>query len=155
MYITNSQPIIIGDNVTGNQDSGERFFGYTKREAEKAYREKHGLKCVRFRKVTVDATWFGYLPYKHETSEDWERVTADVKITGTYTTKMGAADIKHIKFEPEQEIGLTVCDEKNEASFWVCTWEGPDVDALIGHRCRVTMRRNMAWHLDVLSIEEL
>ena len=155
MYISTAGCIIIGDTVTGNQDSGERYFLYTKREAERAYRQKHGLQGVKFQKVKVDPTWFGYLDVRHETSKDFDRVTAIVKVTGSYTTKMGDATIWHIKFEPEQEIGLTICDEKNVASLWACNWKGADIETLTGRRCKLTMVRNMAWHLDVKNIEML
>ena len=60
MYISNGSPIIIGDTVTGNQNNGERYFDYTTREAESIYRKKHGLQGMRFQKVVVDPTWFGY-----------------------------------------------------------------------------------------------
>ena len=150
--MTGGQPITIGDTYTSNQYSGERYFGYTKKEAEQAYRKKHGLQGMKFRKVTVDPTWFGYLDIKQQ---EPEIETAIVTITDTYTTKMGDADIKHIKFEPETAIKLEVCDEQNEAYFWVCTYKGPDVDKLIGHKVRMTVSRTMAWHLNVINITTL
>lgn len=152
MYISTAGCIIIGDTVTGNQDSGERYFLYTKREAEQAYREKHGLQGKHFQKIMVDPTWFGYIVEK---PMDFECITVPVKVTGSYTTKMGDATIWHIQFEPEQEIALTICDKKNEASLWACNWKGADIESLTGRRCKLTMARNMAWHLDVKNIELL
>lgn len=152
MYISTGGPIVIGDTITGNQHSGERYFLYTKREAEQAYREKHGLQGKHFQKIMVDPTWFGYIVEK---PMDFECITVPIKVTGAYTSKMANATVWHIKFEPEKEIELTICDEKNEASFYACTWEGPNVEDLIGRRCMATMVRNMAWHLNLEKIEIL
>lgn len=151
MYISTGGPIIIGDTITGNQHSGERYFLYTKREAERAYRENHGLQGKHFQKIMVDPTWFGYyLDGKQETSEDWPTETIIATVTDVYQGTGTLSTTRIIKFEPETEIKLEVCDEKNVASlFWV---NDIDADKLIGKRCEIIVRRNMAWHLDVTSI---
>lgn len=61
MFICKRGAIIIGDTLTGNQNSGYRYFDYTEREAEKLYREKHLLVGKHFHKKHVSPLQFGYL----------------------------------------------------------------------------------------------
>ena len=60
MYIKRGGVIIIGDTITGNQNTGVRYFDYTLREAIKLYRERFNLVGVHFKRVYCRPIQFGY-----------------------------------------------------------------------------------------------
>lgn len=60
MFIKKGGVVIIGDTLTGNHETGVRFFDYSLREAIKKYRKDNNLIGVHFKRVYCSAIQFGY-----------------------------------------------------------------------------------------------
>lgn len=61
MYICkHGNSVTIGDTCTGNTGLGEghQFIDYSVKEAERLYRQRHGLEGVRFKHKRVGAEFF-------------------------------------------------------------------------------------------------